>query len=295
MIALVLALVGVQAVPDSLGAVLPPAHLGPESEVVAVFRDAVSVSAGLDGSVYVVEAADHTLVQISPSGVRSIVALSGLRPNAVDASSGLHFVIADAQNGHVSRIGRAGDLIMQIVVTSKAGDDLSEDPGFVSRSGLPGAGEGAGTPLDVTQTASGSIVAIESTRENILFWDESGRSVRLVRSFEGIPLQPRHLASSGANVLVADAGMPGVFVYDGFGTAAGRFAQDLGVIQAVAASPSDIWVVSGGFLARLNTNGQVMTVTELDIEGAVVDMAATSQDLFLLTSRRLMRLPVTPR
>jgi hypothetical protein len=242
-----------------------------------------------------VEAADRTLVRISPAGVRSLVALSGLRPKAVDASSGLHFVIADAENGHVSRIGRAGDLILQIAVTSDASDGLSEDPGFVNRPGLPRAGEGVGTPVDVTQTASGSIVALESTRENVLFWDESGRPVRVVRSFEGIPLQPRHLASSGANVLVADAGMPGVFEYDAFGTTAGRFAQDLGVVQALAANGSDIWVVSGGYLARLNTQWQMMNVSELDIQQSVVDMAATSKDIFLLTPKRLIRLPVTPR
>jgi hypothetical protein len=293
MMVLTLALLSVQAISDSLGAVTAP--LEPESEVVAVFRDAVSVSAGQDGSVYVVEAADRALIRISPSGVQSVVALSGLRPNAVDASSGLHFVIADGENGYVSRIGRAGDLILQIAVTSSAGDDLSEDPGFVSRPGLPRAGRSAGAPVDVTQTASGSIVAIESTRESILFWDESGRALRVVRSFEGIPLQPRRLASSGPNVLVADAGMPGVFVYDGFGTTAGRFVQELGVIQALAATSSDIWVVSGAFLARLNTEGQVMTVTELDVDGPVVDITATSENVFVLTPKRLIRLPVTPR
>lgn len=260
---------------------------------VASFLDARDLSVSPAGDVFVVDAAQASVYRLLAGGAVEAFPSPGTLPTAVDATSGLSVMVADGA-GTIDRVSSAGGLIIRIRVPATSQDRFRSDPGFRPDPPAIDAAPG-GIPGPVAQLRSGGVVAFESVRGMVLYWDRAGRPERALEAVHGEPLDVVDLAVLGDHVILADATRSGLVLLDEYGTYHKSIGQDLGPVRAVVAMDQTIWAATADFLFAMDGDGEIKGVWPVGLPEEAVALAFEGSDLLLLTSTSLYRCPLPLR
>ncbi len=237
-------------------------------EPQATFVDARALDIDPTGRLYVVDAARHVVVRLTPDG-RIQEELGGPgstpgrfdRPVAIDARAGLSCWVAEVSNRRVQRLTRAG-MPLEIVA-------LPENLNPIAVRQL-------GRWLFVLDAAGGRLWR----RGPDGGWDVVG---------DGMLQQPTALAlGPDDRLLIADAAQRVVLAYDRLGTFERIWTPTLpGTPQALAAHGDTLWLAVDRWLVRYLPGGRLETVGRLLFD--VVGMVWQGKSGWLLSQKRLYR------
>ena len=242
-----------------------PAPTGP-------FQNAVALAATPDGTVWVVDAGESTVVAVRAGVVAARFGGAGtgdgalIDPADVDPTNGQAVFVADRAAGTVVHFTAEGRVAVALVVPDV-------DPGQLARQPVrEGADRAAreprrGQPVAVAAAPDGALYVVDAGRRHVVRLDAEGAVERVVgASGTGALAEPVDLAvADDGTVWVADAGRGAVQSFDAFG-APGRavpLADAVGTLRAVSLS-GDALVVTGAGGVAVAAPGAASVVDRTD-------------------------------
>lgn len=294
-------------------AVAPPAGVPADTTAgraveVARFRDARALAADPAGRLYVVDAAEATVVVLTPEGV-PVQSFGGpgsgdygfLEPAGVDPTNGLELFVADAGNARLQRFSHDGRFIASLPVP--AGDPralgLPEPPRGQAGEEGPGL---RGRPVAVAVGPAEALYAVEAERGVVLAWEVLRLARLLGADGPGALADPTDLAvTSDGTVFVADRARGAVLVYSALGVYGRAVSGEtvggvraVGLARAPAAGPgagegTRLLVVGPRAVAVHRAEGGLLEVVPVAVGEELVDAAVSLGRLYVLTPTRLLR------
>ena len=282
-------------------AVAQPADtLVTQAEVLVQFDEARALGVDPSGKLYVVDAGQDVVVQLSTDG--SVLASLGGpgahdgqfdEPADIDPTNGLLWVVADAGNSRLQRFSRTF-LHLETLPVARI---THFTPGVAGRTvpiGDESGGDDAdGRPIAVATSNANEIFTIDEAQGVVMKWDASRRFERAVGGYddgEGALVDPVALAVDATSLYVADRGQDAVLLYDLFGgyirTLAPGRAED---VQTLDVSGDELWIVLPGRLLVYHTRGRLLRVLDVDLGESLVDVGHYDGVTYLLTATRLLK------
>ncbi|WP_412068293.1 hypothetical protein [Rubrivirga sp. IMCC43871] len=258
---------GLLALATGLALVLG-ACTGPPSAPGQPFRDARALAVTPDGTLWVVEGADGTVLAIRDGAVVQRLGGVGtgdqafLDPVGVDPTNGQAIYVADRAAGLVVQFTAQGRRAGALVVPDLDGASARQPAGDFGRETT------RGQPMAVAAASDGTVFVIDGGRGHVLRLSNEGTVERVLGA--GTLGDPVALSLADDGTLwVADAGRGGVQPFDAFGSA-GAFvpAPGLGRIVGVSVGRSGLLVV-GTDAAVLTVGGEIVARTEAGALGTV--------------------------
>lgn len=279
-----LALIGLVGLASACAA--PPAAVErmPEGGVLlSRFGDARAVATDRAGRLYVADAAASEVVVLDTTGA-VLNRLGGTEDQPfldvadVDPTNGQAVFVADAGGGRIVRFTAEGRAVEVISVPRVA--DLDGRHG----------GEGIGRPVAVASGPGDVLYAIEAERGVVLRWNANRQLDRVLGGpASSMPLRSPHALalSETGSLLVADQDR--IVVFDAFGAVEGSVSvEGAGRVGNVAIGEGTGLAVTDKGVLRLDG----FVGIPADVGEPLVDVAIGDRHAFLLTSSRLVRVPL---
>ncbi|CAN5619804.1 NHL repeat-containing protein [soil metagenome] len=287
-------------VPQAVTAVEEPMPIG---DLVMVVQEGAALAA-VGSSLYVVDRAAATLTELrqdDSGALRSALAFGGrgsgdyalMDPGGLDPTNGLVFLIADAGNGRIQRIGHDGRWLGSVAVPpAEPGGMRPSDRRDAGRSG-----EGAGRPIDVAMTPDGSFFVIDESRRAVAQISSAGRLERLIGADGPNTLgNPVSLViGNDSRLYVADRDLAAVGVFDVFGTFL-RFipAEGIGMLRSVSISTDYLIIVGAEGIAVHHESRGFLDTLHFGGRRDLVDAAIMDGSIYILTTGGIHRIAVPP-
>mgnify|MGYP006279603761 CR=1 FL=1 len=268
--------------------------------VLARFQEAAALDVDPRGRLYVADAGRDVVQILDAEGtVHATLGQSGTRagefddPVDLDATNGQTLLVADAGNGRIQRFSSEWQYLEALPVGSTFGGEWGQRAFDDGRDGS--TVQGQGRPLAVASSDGDETFVIDGRDGVVVKFDAQRRAERIIGSgMGGGGLQePVALALDGARRLyVADAEQEAVLAYDLFGTFIERVATpSLPGIRAVSVHRERLWIVCPDRVMIWDPETESTTEHSISLEAPLVDVARQGDDLFLLTSKEMSRLP----
>lgn len=256
-----------------------------------IFKEAVDVSIDDLANLYVVDRGAHAIVKIPEDGSTPLVfGGPGSRggqfyePADLDPTTGFLFIVADAGNGRLQRLGTDFVYLESLATFGDAPGPIVRRSGDNARDLLDDI-----VPIAVSTTPDGSIYAIDGQGKRLLRWNKNRQLVGATNLlFEDASLaEPVDMATSSDKVYILDAGLNVITAYDYLGNRLGHFATGLVNPRSLVTVGKGIAVLDGQRLMVLSAAGETLGALILQVGLDVVDFELHRNRLFLLTNERL--------
>ncbi len=264
------------------------------------FEDARSLALDAQGMLYVTDAGASTVIVLSANGV-PLRTLGGpgtgdyafLGPADLDPTNGLVLTVADTGNGRIQRFSRDGRLLDTLPVPTGRNDRAGQPFGTRDTAG-DDRRLGQGRPVAVASAVTGELFVVEETEGVVLRFDDRRDFDRVVGGMdagEGALRTPIGLAlGPEGRLFVADRGRAAVLVYDAFGQYLRRIGNgQLAGVVAVAVVGERLAVVLPHTVRLYDLDGRLLATLAIPTDEPLVDVAGTTEALYLLTPTRLFR------
>lgn len=264
-------------------AVLLGACAGPSAIPGQPFRDARALAVAPDGTVWVVEGADGTVLALRDGAVVQRLGGVGtgeqafLDPVDVDPTNGQAIYVADRAAGLVVQFTAEGRRAGALVVPDLDGASARQPAGDFGREAP------RGQPTAVAAAPDGTLFVLDGGRGHVLRLSSEGTVERVLGA--GSLSDPVALALADDGTLwVADAGRGGLQPFDAFG-APGAFveAPDLGRIVGVAVGRAGVLAVGADAVILVHADG-VESRTRSESSGVFRDGTIWRGQALLLTA-----------
>lgn len=255
------------------------------------FEQATDLSSDNLGNLYVVDRGAHTIVKF-PEGKKDAVVYGGpgskggqfYDPVRMDPTTGFLFVVADAGNARVQRLGSEFVYLESLSGTNANSGAIVHQFGIDDQASFDEI-----YPVAVTTSSDGSIYALDSTSTSLLRWN-SNRQLAGVHSLaEQTDIQsiPRDIVSLGDQLFVLDAGRSRVVVYDRFGNRLGGIGPELTNPRSIGRLGQNVAVLDDGRLLVITEKGNVKQELVLPVNLSAVDFSVVGKKIYLLTPKAL--------
>lgn len=266
---------------------------------IASFEDARAVAADARGRLYVVDAGQNVVVQLTAEGdVLRTLGGSGTAPGAlydprdVDPTNGLVLVVADAGNGRIQRFSRQF-VPLEVLPVVRIDRYVPEQAGqpIYSLGERGEVGTPDGRPIAVVTSEADETFAIDAAQGLVLKWDRQRRLEQAIGGYDtgpGALIDPVGLAIDERYLYVADRGEGGIAVYDHLGAFVrwiGRGA--LPGVQAVTVVEGVLWIVLPDQLLTYTRSGRRAQEHRVDVAEELIDVAVLRSQVYVLTPRSL--------
>ncbi|WP_412060398.1 hypothetical protein [Rubrivirga sp. IMCC45206] len=256
---------------------------GPPATPGQPFRDARALAVTPDGTIWVIEGADGTVLAIRDGAVVQRLGGVGtgddafLDPVDLDPTNGQAIYVADRAAGLVAQYTAEGRRAGTLVVPDLDGASARQPAGDFGREAP------RGQPVAVAAAPDGIVFVIDGGRGHVLRLSSEGTVERVLGA--GTLAAPIDLALADDGTLwVADAGRGGVQPFDAFGSP-GAFVEagDLGRLVGVATDRAGLLIVGTDAAVR-TVGGEVVARTEAGASGTLRGAVAWRGQTLLLTA-----------
>ena len=258
---------------------------------VHAFEDAVSVSSDPLGNVFVVDRSASTVTRFSVKGTQTVFGGPGsgegqfYNPQDLDPTTGFLFLVADAGNGRIQRLGTDFVYI----------ESLSVGGGTRRKSGLPvsrGSLEEITDmyPVAVTSSPDGNVFAYDSTSSRVLQWNANRQLVNAWKIGSGREKRtnPGEMIVHGNRLFMSDAVIPRVIAFDLFGNELYSFGTEvLSNPVALELVNDQLVVLDSGRFVFFSLAGVLNRITTITTDRELVDFTVNGRGVYFISAGNL--------
>ena len=275
---------------------------------IATFEEAVSLDIDPAGTLYVVDAGSHSIMQLTPEG-EVMQQLGGPgdgegqfdSPADIDVTNGLVLVVADAGNGRIQRFSREFLFLESLPLHAaayKRQDAFGGEPAYRQQTET-GNNTGTGRPIALITADDNTMYVVDEVNNAVLAWDAQRNFLREIGAYDqgdGSLFAPvAATLSDTGSLFVVDQGRGAVVVYDAFGgfdrLMAAGMAEDA---KAITTHGAWLLLVRPQKLVVFQTRGLLEQSLVFEIGEPMQDAAVFGETLYILGTSTLYRTPWSP-
>ena len=268
-----------------------------ELEQVFQFQEATRLATDPSGRLYVTDAGEQVVFQLSPTG--ELLFKAGRAgggegqfdgPMDVDPTNGLVIVVADAENGRLQSFSSEFRFLDAHYLTENASSYRTGESGALQQS--------RARPWAVASSRDQSVFVLDADLAIVMKWDRERTLEARIGDYdqgEGALATPVDLLLTEQNVFVLDIGLDRVQVYDHFGGFERMMAPGSGQ-QARSLSGWDefVMITDEDEVTIYHEQGSLVRKWNPGLSEPLVDMLINQNGIFVLTASGLFHASFDP-